>query len=57
MITWKDIKEHYITTDLSLEKIANKFYYARSVVASRASKEGWYELKQKYLKDKNDIIK
>lgn len=53
MITWKDVKEHYIKSDLSLEKVAEKFFYERAVVAQKAAKEKWYKLKQEYIEKKS----
>lgn len=47
-INWEKIKSEYITTDISLTKLANKHGVPRSSLARRSTKEKWVEQRERY---------
>lgn len=45
-VNWAEIKSEYLTTEISLERIADKYGISRSTIKRRSSKEGWPEEKK-----------
>ena len=48
MIDWKTIELEYVTSDISQEKLAQKFGIGRSRLGQYASKEKWREKRDKH---------
>lgn len=47
-IDWKKLKTEYISTDISIREIAEKYSVSVSTVKARSSKEGWVEARKKF---------
>lgn len=48
---WNKIKTEYITTDISLRKIAEKYGLRYATVQARSNKEGWITLRDRHRTD------
>ena len=46
MADWEKIKAEYITTDISVRDLAQKYGVHYTTIGKKASKEGWQELRQ-----------
>lgn len=46
MADWEKIKAEYITTDISVRDLAQKYGVHYTTVGKKASKEGWQKLRQ-----------
>ena len=46
MADWEKIKAEYITTDISVRDLAQKYGVHYTTVGKKASKEGWQDLRQ-----------
>lgn len=44
-VNWAEVKSEYLTTEISLERIADKYGISRSTVKRRSVREGWVEEK------------
>ncbi|WP_458397426.1 hypothetical protein [Anaerotignum sp.] len=44
-VNWAEVKSEYLTTEISLERIADKYGISRSTIKRRSVKEGWVEEK------------
>ena len=45
---WLEVKERYITEDVSCKELANDFNLKESTVSTRAQREGWKKEKSKF---------
>ena len=45
---WVEIKEEYITTEISYKKLADKYGLSESTLMQRAAKEKWTDQKKNY---------
>lgn len=44
-VNWAEVKSEYLTTEISLERIADKYGISRSTIKRRSVREGWVEEK------------
>lgn len=49
---WEDIKQKYITTDVSCRELADEFSLKESTVSTRAQKEKWSAERRKFKQKK-----
>ena len=49
-INWEKIKNEYITTNTSYEKLANKYHIYSATIKRRGSKEKWVKERNKHVK-------
>lgn len=45
-VNWAEIKSEYLTTEISLERIADKYGISRSTIKRRSAREGWPDEKR-----------
>lgn len=47
-VDWKSIKTEYISSEISIREIAEKYGVSVSTVKTRSSKEGWVEARKRF---------
>lgn len=45
---WEALKQEYVTTNISIRQISDKYGIRQRTIADRSSKDGWVEARQEY---------